>query len=134
MRYVFASMVWFKRTESGSYLYEEMMSVADGMQEKIVQNMDSVFEHLQSHQKWDSVTSIENTTVIARQDHPKVGLLQEAGIRDILETKDSGDDDEHHGVEDLKSFIDNNLAVNVLMTTAKSLDHEFQQEMNIILS
>merc|ERR1712113_408742 len=33
-----------------------------------------------------------------------------------------------------KDFIDNNLAVNILMATAKKIDSEFQQEMNTILS
>jgi len=136
MRYVFPSTVWFKETADGQYLYEAMMSVTDGMQQKIVQNMDSVFEHLQRHSKWDEITSIENETLIDRQDHDKVGLLQEAGIRDILEIKDDDDGDDGDGddVEDLKNFIDNNLAINVLMSTAKSIDHEFQREMGTILS
>merc|ERR550525_1310418 len=76
--------------------------------------------------------AIQNQTVIERQDDEAVGLLQEPGIRDIVESKDSGDDDDD--IDDLKTFIDNNLAVNLLMTTSKKIDGEFQQEMNTILS
>merc|ERR1719150_517728 len=76
--------------------------------------------------------NIQNETTTARQDNDTVGLLQEAGIRDILELKDSDDDGED--IDDLKHFIDSNLAVNILMTTAKSINNEFQKEMSTILN
>merc|ERR1719333_368707 len=92
-----------------------------------------MFDHLQSHNKWDHIVSIENETVIARQDHPDVGLLQESGIRVVAEMKDSEDDDGNHEIEDLKTFIDNNLALNNLMNTAQDIDSEFQREMRAVL-
>merc|ERR1719410_3154366 len=78
MRYVLTSTVWFKKTENGQYLYQDMMTVTDRKQEKIIQNMDAVYEHLMAHSKWEDITSIQNQTFIARQDHEAVGLLQEA--------------------------------------------------------
>merc|ERR1719242_320474 len=107
------------------------MRITNLKQEKIVQNMDAVYDHLKVHCKWSDIGSIDNQTVISRQDDEAVGLLREPGIRDILEVKDSDDDDDD--IDGLKTLIDNNLAVTLLMTTAKAINHEFQQEMDTIL-
>merc|ERR1719242_2152312 len=125
-------MVWFKPTENEEHLYQELMRITDLKQEKIIQNMDAVYEHLTAHSKWDEIMNIQNQTMIDRQDHDAVGLLKEEGIRDILEIKDSDDDSDD--IDELKNFIDSNLAVNILMTTAKAIDHEFQKEMSTILN
>ena len=131
MRYLFPSTIWFKKAKSGRFLYEQLMAITNGMQQKIVRNMDSIYKHLGAHSEWQRVSEIENTTIIARQDHEAVGLLQEPGIRDIAEAKDDGADGVD--IEDLQNFVDNNLAVNILMTTAKRIDDEFQREMGTIL-
>lgn len=159
IRYLFPSTIWFKRTKSGQFLYEQLMEITNGIQHKIVQNMDSIYHHLGTHRQWQRVEQIQNQSVITRQDHEAVGLLQEPGIqriRTIAECNESKESEtakslksanslspltlsasESVGdgvdIEDLQNFIDNNLAVNILMTTAKRIDSEFQGEMATIL-
>ena len=53
-QYVFSSTVWMMQTKSGSFLYEEMLAVTEGMAAKIDNSMDSIFVHLQSHPEWHS--------------------------------------------------------------------------------
>merc|ERR1719334_1267378 len=109
------------------------MGITNRKQRKIIQNMDNLYVHLKTHDYFNELREkIKNQTVISRQDDESVGLLQESGIRDILEVKDSEDDDAD--IESLKNYIDNNLAVNILMTTAKKINGEFQREMKTILS
>merc|ERR1719242_909454 len=94
--------------------------------------MDNVYEHLRLHSKWNEIMNIQNQTLISRQDDEAVGLLQESGIRVVAEVKES--DDDGHDIEDLKHFIDSNLAVNILMNDAKGINNEFQREMGTILN
>ncbi len=70
---------------------------------------------------------IKNETRISRQDHESVGLLKEKGITDILELKEEK-------TEDVQTFIDSNLAVNILTTTAKQINTEFQTHMGSVMS
>ena len=70
------------------------MKITNVEQEQIVQNMDAIYDHLQCHSKWSDIMNIENETIISRQDDDAVGLLQESGVRDILELKDSDDETE----------------------------------------
>ena len=130
MEYVFPSPVLLHKNKNGQYLYEEMLLIVNGAQKKMDQNMESIFVHLQLHPKWKQILSIPNQSVISRQDDEAVGLLQESGIRDIAESKDS---DGIGDSGDLKKYIDSNLALNVLMNTANRIDDEFQREMNTIL-
>jgi len=137
MHYVFASTVWFKETKSGHHLFDDLLSVTEGMRSKVIQNMDSLLDHLRSHQDWDEMRSIRMSRkqpVIDRQDDPKVGLLRDPALRDLAESKSSDDHSGGGDSEGLKRFIDGNLALNMLMTTAQSVHEEFQREMRTILS
>ena len=127
-QYVLPSSVWLMRAnhESGQFLYEQLLDITESMGRKIQHSMQSIFQHLRAHQEWGKVLAIENETVVARQDDARVGLLNEQGIRDIADAKQ--DDKE------LASFIDSNLAVNLLTTTAKQVNGEFQQHLKAVMS
>ena len=130
-QYVFASSVWFMRAQADEpFMYEQLMQIVRGMSAKITASMGSIFEHQQAHKRWPEVLAIENETHIARQDHEQVGLLQESGIRDVMDVKMDGDDASH----ELASFIDSNVAINMLTASAKKIDGEFQQRMRLVMS
>ena len=131
MQYVFPSTVWMRQTKDGLYMFERMMKIAKSMAEKIDNSMNSIFEHLQSHQEWDSVLAIKNQAIVERQDDARVGLLKGNGIRDIVDAKqDNQDDDEG----DLAAFVDSNVAVTMLTNTAKKLNPEFQSKLQLVMS
>ena len=48
-QYVFPSSVWMMRNQRGEFLFEQMMKITKSMSEKIDNSMDSIFNHLQSH-------------------------------------------------------------------------------------
>ena len=126
-QYVFPSMVWMMQSKDGSFLYEAMMKITRSMSEKIDNAMHSIFDHLQTHTEWNKLAAIENVTNVERQDDDRVGLLQDQGIREVGDAKD----DEQ---EELSTFIDSNLAVNVLTTTAKKINAEFQGRVKAVMS
>ena len=126
-RHVFVSSVWMMKNEhsgSDNFLFLEMMHIAQGMAKKMDDSMLSIFEHLQAHREWPQLAAIQNQSIVERQDDERVGLLSEPGIRDIGDKKD----------EELQGFVDTNLAVNVLTTTAKQLDAEFQSHVRAVMS
>ena len=125
-RYVFPSSVWVQRSRAGAFMFEELLRVTKGMSGKIDASMQSIFAHLQTHAEWHKVLAIHNETLVPRQDHDAVGLLRDSGIRDVAEAKQAD--------EALPSFIDSNLAINVLTTTAKSLNAEFQSRTALVMS
>ena len=127
-QYVFPSMVWMQRTKSGSFMFEEMMKIAASMADKIDLSMRSIFTHLQTHAEWSTLIDIQNETFVTRQDDEKVSLLHDQGIRDIVELKQQDE------LEALSAFIDSNLAVNMLTTTAKSINAEFQGRLKTVMS
>jgi len=126
-KYVFPSSVWFLQTKDGVFMYERMLKITKSLSEKIDVSLDSIYTHLQSHAQWESLLAIENQDIVLRQDDERVGLLQGQGIRDVAESKqDEG--------EDLAAFVDSNLAVNVLTTTAAQLNAEFQGRLRMVMS
>ena len=70
---------------------------------------------------------VKNETIIARQDHAKVGLLKQKGITDVFELK------EQKSTAEIQTFIDSNLAVNILTTTAKQINAEFQNHIQSVM-
>eukprot|EP01084_Bolivina_argentea_P161474 281076_1 len=97
------------------------------MSQEIITSMNSIYSLFQSHPKWQQLMNIKNETKISRQDHEKVGLLMEKGITDILDLKEETE-------EDMQTFIDSNLSVNILTTTAKEINGEFQNHMKRVMS
>eukprot|EP01084_Bolivina_argentea_P120077 212859_1 len=109
------------------YMYEELLDIASNMSTNIIASMDSIYDHLKFHPKWNELMDIKNQTVVSRQDHKKVGLLQEKGITDIIDVKDDKTDD-------METFIDSNVAVTKLITTAKNINNEFQDHVKLAMS
>ena len=136
LRYVFPSSVWMMQNKSGQFLYERMMAIAEGMTDKIEQSMNSIYEHLKEHTEWRRVVAIENKEVVLRQDDDRVGLLKQKGICDLADAKQDGDDDddEEQDEEDLSTFVDTNLAVNLMTNTARQIDAEFQSRIQGVMS
>merc|ERR1711960_76264 len=97
------------------------------MSAKVDASMHSISEHLRAHREWPRVAAIESQAVVTRQDDDRVGLLQDKGVREVAEAK-GGEGDE------LATFIDTNLAVNMLTTAAKRLDAEFQAHLQLVMS
>ena len=129
-KYVFPSSIWMMRTADGMFMYERMMKIAKSMTEKVDLSLNSIFQHLTSHAEWHRLTAIQNQSVITRQDHDKVGLLKDHGIQGIAADDDDAKQQHHDGADededDLAAFIDSNLAVNLLTTTAERINGEFQ--------
>ena len=140
-RYVFPSMVWMMRNERDELLFEHLLTITKSMSEKVDNSMEAIFAHLQQHTQWHKVLAIENQTVVARQDDDRVGLLKEQGIRNVLnvvaEEKQQGadddEDDEQASEQDVAAFVDSHLAVNMLTTTAKKINAEFQSRMGGVM-
>merc|ERR1711969_463714 len=120
MRYVFASSVWLQRGKDGRLMFERLLAITQSMAQKIRQSMDDIHAHLAAHAEWHRVLAIANETVVARQDDERVGLLHQQGIRDVAELDGKRDDDEHGDgdLDELQSFVDSNLALNVVTTAA----------------
>ena len=129
-QYVFPSSVWMFKVSDTRFMYQELMDVCNNMSEEIIHTMDSIYSHLGSHPKWTELMNISNAAVISRQDHKNVGLLRDSGIRDILEVKE----DETKTCDDIQTFIDSNLAINTLTTTATNIHKEFQSYIQATMS
>ena len=126
---VFPSSVWLQRDREGNFMFEHMLRITKSMTEKIDLSMRSIYEHQQEHREWSKVVAIQNQVIVARQDDARVGLLQGNGIRDVLDVKQQDDAD-----LDLAGFTDSNLAVNMLITTAKQINAEFQGRVKAVMS
>eukprot|EP01084_Bolivina_argentea_P227970 385110_1 len=128
-QYVFDSSLWFFKTKQNKYMYEELLNIANEMSSDIVDSMDSIYKHLQTHNKWNEIINIKEQSLVTRQDDKKVGLFQNKGFKDLFESKS---DDEKY--EDMKSFVDSNLAVNILTSTATNVNREFQNHVKTVMS
>eukprot|EP01084_Bolivina_argentea_P189852 326391_1 len=127
-QYVFPTSIWMFKTKQNRFMYEELIDIANNMSSGIINSMDSIYDHLKYHPKWKQLMEIKTQTFVSRQDDKKVGLLQEKGVGDILESK------EEDNSSDLQSFIDSNLAINILTTTAKNINNEFQNHIKTVMS
>ena len=76
------------------------------------------------------VASVASSSSLQEKGIDRVGLLQEKGIRDIVD----GDGDAKEEDDALRTFIDTNVAVNKLTATAKQLDGEFQTHLRAVMS
>eukprot|EP01084_Bolivina_argentea_P198648 340101_1 len=134
-QYVFDSSIWMLKSQKGDYMYDELLAIARNMSHDIINSMDSIYEHLQAHRRWKEIEAIKTTSAVLRQDHHKVGLLFDEGIRRIFETETKDEDDEEAAaaVEEMKSFIDSNLAINVLTSTATNMNNEFQTHVRHVM-
>eukprot|EP01084_Bolivina_argentea_P189853 326394_1 len=128
IKYVFPSSIWMFKNSKNRFMYEELIDIANNMSSGIINSMDSIYDHLKYHPKWKQLMEIKTQTFVSRQDDKKVGLLQEKGVGDILESK------EEDNSSDLQSFIDSNLAINILTTTAKNINNEFQNHIKTVMS
>ena len=84
MKYVFPSSIWMFQTKDGRFMFEELMDVCNNMSKGIIDTMDSIYSHLQSHPKWTELMDIKNQSLISRQDHKTVGLLQGKGTLGVF--------------------------------------------------
>eukprot|EP01084_Bolivina_argentea_P187472 322916_1 len=123
MKYVFPSSIWMFKTKTNRFMYEELIDTTNNMQQGIVDSMNSIYSHLESHPKWNQLLNIANQDEVIRQDDPKVGLLQELEMKQMDDTFD-----------DVEAFMDSNLAVNILTTTAKNINKEFQNHIQAVMS
>ena len=129
-QYVFPSSIWMMRTKHNTFMFEEMLKITRSMSEKIDNSMHSIYTHLTSHAEWKNVQSIKNQDVVERQDDDRVGLLMDKGIKTVSEAKDQ---EEHEG-DNMMTFIDSNLAVDILTAAAKKITPEFQGRMRTVMS
>eukprot|EP00485_Elphidium_margaritaceum_P019464 CAMPEP_0202726786 /NCGR_PEP_ID=MMETSP1385-20130828/184789_1 /ASSEMBLY_ACC=CAM_ASM_000861 /TAXON_ID=933848 /ORGANISM="Elphidium margaritaceum" /LENGTH=764 /DNA_ID=CAMNT_0049393013 /DNA_START=111 /DNA_END=2406 /DNA_ORIENTATION=- len=131
-QYVFMSSVWMMKVADSDdkFMYEELLAIGNAVSQDIVSNMDAIYEHLQTHKQWHKVTAIHNETLVSRQDDAdKVGLLQESGLKSVNEVKADGDGD-----QDMASFIDTSMAINMLTSTASRINDEFQRHIRLVMS
>ena len=126
-KYVLPSSVWFYETSKNQYMFEELLKIVTNMSEDIIGSMNSIYSLFENHPKWAELMNIKNETIISRQDDTKVGLLKEKGITDVFELKEEK-------IDDIQTFIDSNLAVNILTTTAKQINGQFQNHMKQVMS
>eukprot|EP01084_Bolivina_argentea_P255293 429356_1 len=76
-QYVFTSSIWMFKTKQNIWMHEELLNIAKLMSQDIINSMDDIYQHLQTHKKWQQLIDIKNETIVSRQDDNKVGLLQE---------------------------------------------------------
>eukprot|EP00485_Elphidium_margaritaceum_P009350 CAMPEP_0202700158 /NCGR_PEP_ID=MMETSP1385-20130828/13368_1 /ASSEMBLY_ACC=CAM_ASM_000861 /TAXON_ID=933848 /ORGANISM="Elphidium margaritaceum" /LENGTH=157 /DNA_ID=CAMNT_0049357285 /DNA_START=87 /DNA_END=556 /DNA_ORIENTATION=+ len=53
--YVLPSSVWLFETKNNRFMYEELMAIVQRQSADIVNNMDSVYVHLEKHTKWSEL-------------------------------------------------------------------------------
>ena len=130
--YVLDSSVWFFKTSKDEYLFKYLLDITQEYSKEIVDDMDLIYQGLQNNVSWSDLMSIENHDIITRQDHKTIGLLQEKTIQDFRVNQSEQKDEKKE--EELKNFVDTNFAINVLLSSAKAINDEFQQHVAIILS
>eukprot|EP01084_Bolivina_argentea_P044810 82456_1 len=129
-KYIIPSSVWMfedNKEKDKKYMFYYLLDIAQKYCKHIIKSMDKIYKSLENENGWNELILIQNKKLIQRQDDKKVGLLQEKGIGNILEIKDDN-------IDEMKSFIDSNVAVNILTTTAKNIDHEFQNHISVAMS
>eukprot|EP00485_Elphidium_margaritaceum_P001827 CAMPEP_0202695166 /NCGR_PEP_ID=MMETSP1385-20130828/8824_1 /ASSEMBLY_ACC=CAM_ASM_000861 /TAXON_ID=933848 /ORGANISM="Elphidium margaritaceum" /LENGTH=722 /DNA_ID=CAMNT_0049351141 /DNA_START=68 /DNA_END=2236 /DNA_ORIENTATION=+ len=133
---VFGSSVWFFNCPKSDdrYLFEDLLGIAKTIASDVVESMDDIYDDLTRHKQWQQMQAIKNETLIARQDHKRVGLLHNKGIRAVLESKSRDDGADELEANDFRAFIDQHLALNTLISTAAKINGEFQQHMQMVMS
>lgn len=124
-QYVFPSSIWMFRCQDNKFMYQHLLEISKNMSRDIMESMDGIYGHLQSHSKWQQIQDIQNKTFIERQDHPIVGLLQEKGLKEVFDAKED---------EEMKIFVDSNLAINLLTSSASNINEEFQNHVKRVMS
>eukprot|EP01084_Bolivina_argentea_P227971 385111_1 len=125
---VFESSLWFFKTKDNKYMYQELLNIAKDMSSDIIDSMNSIYQHLETHNQWKQITDIKERSDVPRQDNPKVGLFKNTGFQDLFDSKT--DDEKSH---DMKSFVDSNLAINILTSTATNINKEFQNHVKTVM-
>eukprot|EP00487_Bulimina_marginata_P012578 TRINITY_DN8959_c0_g1_i1.p1 TRINITY_DN8959_c0_g1~~TRINITY_DN8959_c0_g1_i1.p1 ORF type:complete len:186 (+),score=12.11 TRINITY_DN8959_c0_g1_i1:44-601(+) len=125
--YVVPSSIWlFETSKHNNYMYQELLKIARKYSEDITKSMDSIYELLQRDDRWKNLMAIKNETIISRQDDKRCGLLRELCA---IKTKDATNED----VEEIEMFMDGNVAVNILVATAKRINPEFQTYLKTVM-
>ena len=144
-QHVLRSSIWMMRRQDGSFLFEALLAITKSMADKIDGSMHAIHRHLLRHDDWSKVLAINNETVVERQDDDRVGLLHDKGITDLTDAlADANDDEKQHqmggadsdgdgDMQELATFVDTNLAVNMLTATAKRLNDEFQMHFEHVM-
>eukprot|EP01084_Bolivina_argentea_P121965 216152_1 len=121
--YVLESTIWlFKTSTNSTYMYQELMKIANTYSENIIKSMDEIYVLLQRGDNWKKLMKIKNETIISRQDDKRVGLLKQFGLMS-----------EHKCDEDIQIFMDGNVAVNLLVAAANKLNSEFQNHIKHVM-
>eukprot|EP01083_Nonionella_stella_P232663 820487_1 len=131
--YVFTSCVWMFKATNDKFMYQDLLDIVIYMSHTINDTMDSIYELIRKHAQWHRMMNIPNISYVSRQDDPKVGLLQDQGFKDLFKNK-TGDEKSGEELENMKSYIDSNLAIDILISTATSINQEFQNHIKTVMS
>eukprot|EP00485_Elphidium_margaritaceum_P019937 CAMPEP_0202729016 /NCGR_PEP_ID=MMETSP1385-20130828/185916_1 /ASSEMBLY_ACC=CAM_ASM_000861 /TAXON_ID=933848 /ORGANISM="Elphidium margaritaceum" /LENGTH=582 /DNA_ID=CAMNT_0049395269 /DNA_START=53 /DNA_END=1797 /DNA_ORIENTATION=- len=126
-KYVLPSSLWMAKANENRFMYQHLMDIVNKQSADIIKNMDCVYRHLQTHEKWSELMAIQNESVVDRQDDAAVGLLHEDGIQSVAESKNEKD-------EEIASFVDSHVAVQALTVTANTVNKEFQTYIESVMS
>eukprot|EP01084_Bolivina_argentea_P298061 513575_1 len=129
--YVMNSSVWFMKATDNKYMFTHLMDIARVQSLSILQQMNKIYASLQYMDGWKDLLAIENTSLVDRQDHDKVGLLKDKSILDFKKYLSEQKDEKQ---EELENFMDSKLAINILLATAGQINYEFQQYAKRVLS
>ncbi len=66
IKYVFPSSVWMFKYKNNRFMYEELIDIVNDMQQGIIDSMDSIYNHLQSHPKWKQLLNINIYKIIQK--------------------------------------------------------------------
>ena len=134
--YLLPSSVWFfKSTQHDAkrekiYLFDHLLDIANKYSMDIINEMDAIYKHLKSNEKWKDLIDIKNRNDIERQDDNNVGLLTDKSIlnfrKELLSNNDEKDEKENESAKDLETFIDMHVASNILISMGNKINHEFQ--------
>eukprot|EP01083_Nonionella_stella_P201909 738154_1 len=68
IKYVFPSSIWMFKNKKNRFMYEELINIANNMQQNIVDSMNSIYSHLEYHKYWKQILNISNQNIVERQD------------------------------------------------------------------
>eukprot|EP01083_Nonionella_stella_P099327 279287_1 len=129
--YVLSSSVWFLESKDNQFMFSYLLKIADKYSKEMIDSMNMIYNSLQNQPGWKELMMIKSTTLIERQDHEKVGLLKEKSFVDFNECSNAEQKESH---VELENLVDSKIAINILLCTAKEIDKEFQNHIDLLLS
>eukprot|EP01084_Bolivina_argentea_P036205 67018_1 len=122
------------------YVFHELLNIGKKHSEEIISSMNEIYKFLQHHESWKDLMKIKNENFVERQDHKKVGLLNEKTIllfkkmNENSDYKEQKENENDSNQQQLKNYIDSKFATNLLISKAHIVNDEFQNHIKTVMS